>query len=450
MRVVPAACAVLALAACAHAWSPFLDRLLRPGAAGERRAGYSAQAELDAVHHLPGWGKPAHGLFSGCGRARFVHVLVVATAVAATCCASPSAMRPAEQRARAAQVRHGERDRRPRPVLRICGGRGGRVAAARAVAQVRARPARAGCWWRALGPLTGRAPRAGSGGPGCSSLAGGFLSELGPYYPTNQPGRLQRNDFTWTQAANIIFLESPAFVGWSYSNMSADAVVGAPPQPAQPPGARGGRRAGLRARAGAAPAQATRAPPPTRTRSWKCSWTASPHMRAARSGWRASPTAATTCARCRGPPGVRSLLQAAGRERAGARRAGAQPGARDRAAPARRARRPAAPQPAGLPRGCAGGGPAGAPRPRSSARAERRGCRAGNAWTDAAVDNGGAVDFWWSHAMISDVRARPRPRRARSPSRESDQRGVRAGDARGRAQDVQFQQHRAAARRARA
>jgi hypothetical protein len=69
MRVVPAACALLALAACAHAWSLFPDRLLRPGAAGERRAGYSAQAELDAVHHLPGWGKPAHGLFSGCGTA---------------------------------------------------------------------------------------------------------------------------------------------------------------------------------------------------------------------------------------------------------------------------------------------------------------------------------------------------------------------------------------------
>lgn len=71
-----------------------------------------------------------------------------------------------------------------------------------------------------------RAP-ASSGGPGCSSLAGGFLSELGPYYPTNQPGRLQRNDFAWTQAANVIFLESPAFVGWSYSNMSSDADVGA-------------------------------------------------------------------------------------------------------------------------------------------------------------------------------------------------------------------------------
>ena len=73
---------------------------------------------------------------------------------------------------------------------------------------------------------TFRAP-ASSGGPGCSSLAGGFLSELGPYYPTNQPGRLQRNDFAWTQAANVIFLESPAFVGWSYSNTSSDADVGA-------------------------------------------------------------------------------------------------------------------------------------------------------------------------------------------------------------------------------
>lgn len=26
----------------------------------------------------------------------------------------------------------------------------------------------------------------------------------------------------------------------------------------------------------------------------------------------------------------------------------------------------------------------------------------GNAWTDPYVDNRGAVDFWWSHAIISD------------------------------------------------
>ena len=28
------------------------------------------------------------------------------------------------------------------------------------------------------------------------------------------------------QVANIIFLESPAFVGWSYSNRSEDRIVG--------------------------------------------------------------------------------------------------------------------------------------------------------------------------------------------------------------------------------
>jgi serine carboxypeptidase-like clade 2 len=26
----------------------------------------------------------------------------------------------------------------------------------------------------------------------------------------------------------------------------------------------------------------------------------------------------------------------------------------------------------------------------------------GNPWTDAAVDNRGAVDYWWAHALISD------------------------------------------------
>ncbi|KAL3160666.1 hypothetical protein ABBQ32_010583 [Trebouxia sp. C0010 RCD-2024] len=64
-----------------------------------------------------------------------------------------------------------------------------------------------------------------NGGPGCSSLAGGFMSELGPFYPTPS-GKLQKNQHAWNQIANIIFLESPAFVGWSYSNTSTDIVVG--------------------------------------------------------------------------------------------------------------------------------------------------------------------------------------------------------------------------------
>ncbi|CAL8472304.1 g11846 [Coccomyxa elongata] len=64
-----------------------------------------------------------------------------------------------------------------------------------------------------------------NGGPGCSSLASGFMSELGPFYPAAN-GTLQKNPYSWTEAANIIFLESPAFVGWSYSNTTSDATVG--------------------------------------------------------------------------------------------------------------------------------------------------------------------------------------------------------------------------------
>ncbi len=65
-----------------------------------------------------------------------------------------------------------------------------------------------------------------SGGPGCSSLGGGWLSELGPWVP-DASGGLRRNEYAWTSAgANLLFLESPAGVGFSYSNRSADAVVG--------------------------------------------------------------------------------------------------------------------------------------------------------------------------------------------------------------------------------
>ena len=51
------------------------------------------------------------------------------------------------------------------------------------------------------------------------------MSELGPVYPTPD-GVLRRNEYAWTGAANIIFLDSPAFVGFSYSNTSSDIIVG--------------------------------------------------------------------------------------------------------------------------------------------------------------------------------------------------------------------------------
>jgi serine carboxypeptidase-like clade 2 len=52
------------------------------------------------------------------------------------------------------------------------------------------------------------------------------MSELGPFYPTKSGTKLQANPYPWNDMANVIWLESPAFVGFSYSNSSADVIVG--------------------------------------------------------------------------------------------------------------------------------------------------------------------------------------------------------------------------------
>jgi len=54
-----------------------------------------------------------------------------------------------------------------------------------------------------------------NGGPGCSSLDG-FLAEHGPF-KVKDDFTLETNPFSWTTFANIIYLESPACVGFSYS-----------------------------------------------------------------------------------------------------------------------------------------------------------------------------------------------------------------------------------------
>ncbi|KAM5552096.1 serine carboxypeptidase-like 40 [Rosa sericea] len=61
-----------------------------------------------------------------------------------------------------------------------------------------------------------------NGGPGCSSLAYGAMLELGPFRIHSDGKTLYRNRFSWNYAANVLFLESPAGVGFSYSNRTSD------------------------------------------------------------------------------------------------------------------------------------------------------------------------------------------------------------------------------------
>ncbi|KAM1084982.1 hypothetical protein ACFX13_010984 [Malus domestica] len=60
-----------------------------------------------------------------------------------------------------------------------------------------------------------------NGGPGCSSVAYGAAQELGPFLVRSN-GTLILNNYSWNKVANVLFLESPAGVGFSYTNNSKD------------------------------------------------------------------------------------------------------------------------------------------------------------------------------------------------------------------------------------
>ncbi|KAJ4970613.1 hypothetical protein NE237_003712 [Protea cynaroides] len=59
-----------------------------------------------------------------------------------------------------------------------------------------------------------------NGGPGCSSLGFGAFEELGPFL-IRKDGLIQ-NPYSWNKLGSILFLESPAGVGFSYSNTTSD------------------------------------------------------------------------------------------------------------------------------------------------------------------------------------------------------------------------------------
>ncbi|KAG6486298.1 hypothetical protein ZIOFF_054868 [Zingiber officinale] len=58
-------------------------------------------------------------------------------------------------------------------------------------------------------------------GPGCSSLGYGAMEELGAFRVMSDGKTLYRNPYAWNEVANVLFLESPAGVGFSYSNTTS-------------------------------------------------------------------------------------------------------------------------------------------------------------------------------------------------------------------------------------
>jgi len=62
-----------------------------------------------------------------------------------------------------------------------------------------------------------------NGGPGCSSMLG-FIQEHGPYVIEDYTTTVVENPWPWNMRANILYIESPAGVGFSYAQTPDDLV----------------------------------------------------------------------------------------------------------------------------------------------------------------------------------------------------------------------------------
>ena len=60
-----------------------------------------------------------------------------------------------------------------------------------------------------------------NGGPGCSSMLG-LLQEHGPYSLPDDGNTFFKNDYSWNKQANMIYIEAPAGVGYSFCGDKKD------------------------------------------------------------------------------------------------------------------------------------------------------------------------------------------------------------------------------------
>jgi cathepsin A (carboxypeptidase C) len=60
-----------------------------------------------------------------------------------------------------------------------------------------------------------------NGGPGCSSMEG-LIYENGPFQVSEDGKRLNENPYSWNLVANMLYLEAPAGVGFSYATSEKD------------------------------------------------------------------------------------------------------------------------------------------------------------------------------------------------------------------------------------
>ncbi|XP_073159107.1 serine carboxypeptidase-like 27 isoform X2 [Henckelia pumila] len=61
-----------------------------------------------------------------------------------------------------------------------------------------------------------------NGGPGCSSVGYGSVQEIGPFNVNPDGKSLSLNRYSWSNLANLLFLDSPSGAGFAYSNTSSD------------------------------------------------------------------------------------------------------------------------------------------------------------------------------------------------------------------------------------